>query len=158
MPLEFTATDDVAVALAEVEYRVNRGDPAREPIAATGYKTRRPRPRTRSAWRGKVKPGDVVEYRIRVDDNLPPEFGGPHVVYYPADHALVLHVASDKEILALRDDINAAPRQDQGRPQGGGARRLQDAQRLARPPGPDEGPGRGGQGPEKGEHGHRNST
>ena len=107
VPLEFTATDDVAVALAEVEYRVNRGDPARDPIAATGYKNRVASVKDAFSLGGKVKPGDVVEYRIRVTDNLPPEFGGPHVVYYPADHSLVLHVASDKEILALRDDINA---------------------------------------------------
>ena len=39
-------------------------------------------------------------------DNLPPEFGGPHVVYFPADHALMLRIASDKEIVALRDEIN----------------------------------------------------
>ena len=48
----------------------------------------------------------MVEYRLRISDNLPPEFGGPHVVYYPADHALTLRVATDKEILALRDEIN----------------------------------------------------
>ena len=55
----------------------------------------------------KARPGDVIEYRIRVTDNLPPEFGGPHVVYYPADHALTLHVATDKEITALMGDIYA---------------------------------------------------
>ena len=108
VPLEFSATDDVAVAMAEVEYRVNQRDPVREPIAATGLKT--PQgvvAKNAFTLAGKVKPGDVVEYRLRVTDNLPPEFGGPHVVYYPADHALVLHVATDKEILALHDDINS---------------------------------------------------
>ena len=55
----------------------------------------------------KARPGDVIEYRIRVTDNLPPEFGGPHVVYYPADHALTLRIATDKEIAALMGDIYA---------------------------------------------------
>ncbi len=150
VPLEFTATDDVAVALAEVEYRVNRGDPIRDPIAATGYKNRQASAKDTFNLGGKVKPGDLVEYRIRVTDNLPLEFGGPHVVYYPADHALVLHVASDKEILALRDDINARLEKIKEDTQSGGARRLQDAQRLARPSRPHERPGRSGQGPEKG--------
>src|SRR5262249_53571194 len=40
-------------------------------------------------------------------DNLPPEFGGPHIVYFPTDRWLNLHIATDKEILALRDDINS---------------------------------------------------
>ena len=75
----------------------------------TGLKTREARRRKTGVlpWRGKVQPGDVVEYRLRVTDNLPPEFGGPHVVYYPADHALTLRIATDKEIVALMDDIYA---------------------------------------------------
>ena len=111
VPLEFTAADDVAVASAEVEYRVNQGDPVREAIAATGLKTReasdeRERPEYLRTWRGKSSRAMWLEYRLRISDNLPAEFGGPHVVYYPADHALTLRVATDKEILALRDEIN----------------------------------------------------
>ncbi len=110
VPLEFTAVDDVAVASAEVEYRVNQGEPVREPVAVTGLNTREASTKEKDqsvfALAGKVKPGDVVEYRLRVSDNFPPEFGGSHVVYYPADHALTLRVATDKEILALRDEIN----------------------------------------------------
>ena len=110
VPVEFTAVDDVAVASAEVEYRVNRGESAREPIAVTGLKTReastKGKDQSKFALAGKVQPGDFVEYRLRVCDNLPPEFGGPHVVYYPEDHALTLRVATEKEILALRDEIN----------------------------------------------------
>ena len=110
VPLEFAAADDVAVASAEVEYRVNQGDPIREAIAATGIKTREASAKGKDhnvfALAGKVGPGDVLEYRLRISDNLPPEFGGPHVVYYPADHALTLRVATDKEIFALRDEIN----------------------------------------------------
>jgi hypothetical protein len=110
VPLEFTAADDVAVASAEVEYRVNQGEPIREPIAVTGLKTRETATKGKDlsmfALAGKVQPGDVLEYRLRISDNLPPEFAGPHVVYYPADHVLTLRVATDKEILALRDEIN----------------------------------------------------
>ena len=110
VPLEFTAADDVALASAEVEYRVNHGNPLREPVAVTGLKTRQVLTQVKDqstfALAGKVQPGDVVEYRLRISDNLPPEFGGPHVVYYPADHVLMLRVATDKEILAFRDEIN----------------------------------------------------
>ncbi len=116
-------------------------NPVREPIAATGYKNRVASVKDAFSLGGKVKPGDVVEYRIRVTDNLPPEFGGPHVVYYPADHSLVLHVASDKEILALRDDINARLEKikEDLKAEERGVYKAQ--QRLARPAGPDEGPG-----------------
>ncbi len=110
VPLEFTAADDVAVASAEVEYRVNQGDPLREPVAMTGLKTRdastQVKDKSTFALAGKVRPGDVLEYRLRISDNLPPEFGGPHTVYYPVDHSLMLRVATDKEILAFRDEIN----------------------------------------------------
>jgi hypothetical protein len=110
VPLEFTAADDVAVASADVEYRVNHGESIREAVEVTGLKTREATTKGKDlstfALAGKVQPGDFVEYRLRVCDNLPPEFGGPHVVYYPEDHALTLRVATDKEILALRDEIN----------------------------------------------------
>jgi hypothetical protein len=107
VPLAFFATDDVAVAAAELEYRINGADPVRAPIAATGFQTKEASLKDAFDLAGKVNPGDRIEYRIRVADNLPPEFGGPHVVYYPSDHALVLHVATDKEIIALRDDVNS---------------------------------------------------
>src|SRR5262249_2944055 len=60
---------------------------------------------------GKVKEGDRVQYRIRYQDNLPREFGGPHVLYYPADRWLELGVVQagksfkEKEILTQRDAI-----------------------------------------------------
>jgi hypothetical protein len=106
VPLEFAVGDDVAVAGAEVEYRVNKQEPARDPIALTGQKTREATSKDAFALSGKVHPGDTVDYRIRVSDNLPPEFGGPHVIFFPADRWLSLRVATDKEIVALRDDIN----------------------------------------------------
>ncbi len=108
VPLEFGVADDVAVAKADVEYRVNRGAPALAPVAMTGLKTPKADAKTTFSLADvKARPGDVIEYRVRVTDNLPPEFGGPHVVYYPADRALTLRVATDQEIVALMGDIYA---------------------------------------------------
>src|SRR5436309_3381373 len=64
---------------------------------------------------GKVKPGDMLAYRIRVEDNRDvPEAGlKPQVSYYPSDRWLIIKVVSDakpireSEILAKRDDINS---------------------------------------------------
>src|SRR4029077_11000983 len=84
IPLEFMVGDDVAVAKAEVEYRVNHGDPALVAVHMTGLKTHEAISKDAFDLAGKVHPGAVVEYRIRATDNLPPEFGGPHVIYYPA--------------------------------------------------------------------------
>lgn len=108
VPLEFGVTDDVAVAKADVEYRVNRGAPTLNPVAMTGLKTSKADAKTAfSLTDVNARPGDLIEYRLRVTDNLPPEFGGPHVVYYPADHALTLRVATDKDINSLMGDIYA---------------------------------------------------
>ena len=119
-------TDDVAVALAEVEYRVNRGDPVREPIAATGYKNRVATAKETFGLAGKVKPGDMIEYRIRVSDNRPPEFGGPHVRLLPGRPrpGPARRQRQGDRRPARRNQ--RPPGKDQGGPQGGGARRLQD--------------------------------
>ncbi|HVS34911.1 MAG TPA: hypothetical protein VMS17_04975 [Gemmataceae bacterium] len=106
-PVDFTARDDVAVAQAAVEYRVNHAaDWVAEPIASNGYNSPQASGQALFSLAGKVKPGDVLEYRLRVTDNLPKEFGGPHVVYYPTE-PLVLHVPSALEIAVWHDDISS---------------------------------------------------
>jgi hypothetical protein len=106
IPMPFTATDDVAVAKAEFEYRLNDGDPVRKPIDLPAAGT----PEAVSRWAlrlsGEIQPGEAMSYRIRFEDNLPAEFGGPHVVYYPADRWLSLRLATEKELQALHDDLN----------------------------------------------------
>ena len=67
----------MAVAKADVEYRVNRGAPTLNPVAMTGLKTPKADAKTAfSLTDVKARPGDVIEYRIRVTDNLPPESAG----------------------------------------------------------------------------------
>ena len=55
VPLEFGVADDVAVAKADVEYRVNRRDAILEPITMTGLKTPTAEAKTSFALAGKVR-------------------------------------------------------------------------------------------------------
>src|SRR5262249_23076483 len=97
---------------AEVEYRVNDGPVQGEPIALEGQGARDAKGRHVFALSGKVKEGDEVHYRLRVWDNLPAQYGGPHVVHPPAARCLTLKAArqaerlKEQEILAQRDDVN----------------------------------------------------
>jgi hypothetical protein len=112
VPLEFEAADDIAVAGVELEYRVNEGVPVRKPLQLEGGNTPSAVARHVLDLAGKVQPDDRLSYRLRVTDNLPREFNGPHVVIYPADRWLTLQIGrpgdprQQQEILAQRDDIN----------------------------------------------------
>jgi hypothetical protein len=114
IPLELSLTDDVGIASAHVEYRVNDKPSRDEPINLEGPG------RTQAAARhvfqlgGKVKEGDTIRYRLRITDNCDvPEAGlKPHVVYHPTDRWLELHVVgqaqslAQQEIQSQRDEID----------------------------------------------------
>src|SRR5215831_15333893 len=110
--MEIAVADDVGVAGAEIEYQVNNGPVQREPIALQGADVREVRGSHLFSLMGKVKEGDEVRYRIRAADNFPAEFGGPHVIYHPAERWLTLKIARQaeplrqQEIVAQRDDVN----------------------------------------------------
>ncbi|HJT78000.1 MAG TPA: hypothetical protein VJ739_12425, partial [Gemmataceae bacterium] len=115
VPVAFTAADDVGVAEAAVEYRVNDGPAQTEPVALEGRGTQEASARHAFSLAGKVKEGDEVRYRIKVLDNrsLPEHKLGPQAVYYPEkDRWLTLKVARQaepvrqQEILAQRDEVN----------------------------------------------------
>jgi hypothetical protein len=114
IPLECDLADDVGVAKAEVEYRVNEGKPALEPFPLTGAGRLEASGQLAFALDGKtiVKDGDTLSYRLRVEDNFPKEVGGPHVVYFPPDRWLTLKVARqpgpvrEQEIAAQRDALD----------------------------------------------------
>jgi hypothetical protein len=129
--LKVGVEDRVGVGLADVEYRVNGGQPRVEPILdAKGALTASAEHVFRLA--GKVKDGDVVHFRVRAADNrrlargacrdahgraVPEGDLAPQVIYRPervrgADRWFVLRIDSRAEplprqgILAERDDIN----------------------------------------------------
>jgi hypothetical protein len=113
LPLEIHLADDIAVAGADLEYRVNTDKTIHEErIQLEGAGSREGIARHVLLLAGKVKSGDEVHYRIRYRDNLPREFAGPHVCYYPADNWMTLRIVAEggslreQEILARRDAIN----------------------------------------------------
>jgi hypothetical protein len=112
LPLEVRLGDDIGVAGAELEYRINDRQPQVEPLTLQGTNTREATGALVFSLAGKVKEDDEVAYRFRAVDNLPGEYQGPHVVYYPADRWLRLKIArrgesvKDREVLAQRDEIN----------------------------------------------------
>jgi hypothetical protein len=111
LPLEVHLGDDIGVAAAYLEYKVNGGEAAREPIVLQGAGTQDASGKHLFLLADKVQEGDEIQYRIRAEDNLPTEFGGPHVIYHPADRWLRLKVVrqaeplQQQEILAQRDDV-----------------------------------------------------
>ncbi|HWG43712.1 MAG TPA: hypothetical protein VN688_13070 [Gemmataceae bacterium] len=112
VPLELEATDDIAVAGVELEYRVNDGKAVRQPLTLQGGDTPSAVAKHFLELAGKVKEDDRVHYRFHVRDNLPKEYQGPHVIVYPPDRWLTLQVArhgaplKEQEILAQRKEIN----------------------------------------------------
>jgi hypothetical protein len=115
VPIEFTAADDVGVAEARVEYRVNGGPAQTESVVLKGAGKQEASARHLFELAGKVKEGDEVRYRLKVLDNrsLPEQKLGPQAVTYPEkDRWLVLKVARQaepvrqQEIVAQRDEIN----------------------------------------------------
>jgi hypothetical protein len=112
VPMEARLADDVGVAGAEVVYRVNGEKQTHaEPFVLEGGNAREATARHQFLLAGKVKEGDEIAYRIRYRDNLPAKFGGPHVLYHPADRWLKLTILKqsgsikEQEILAQRDAI-----------------------------------------------------
>src|SRR5581483_9901187 len=112
LPLEITAGDDIGVARADLEYRVNGEDVQTEAMTLVGANRQEATAMHVFQLAAKVKEGDEISYRLRIQDNLPAEYGGPHTIYYPADRWLKLKVAKQaaplrqQEIIAQRDDIN----------------------------------------------------
>jgi hypothetical protein len=112
IPLEIEAADDIAVAGVELEYRINEGKAVRQPLDLQGGNTPSAIARHVFELAGKVKEDDRFSYRFHINDNLPKEFKGPHVIVYPADHWLTMKIArrgaplNEQEILAQRDEIN----------------------------------------------------
>ncbi len=111
LPLEIRLADDIAVAGAELEYRVdNEPNPHVEPMALEG--SREAVGKLNFSLAGKVKVGQELHYRIRFRDNFPKEFGGPHVGYHPAEGWLKLRIVAEggslkeQDIRARRDEIN----------------------------------------------------
>jgi hypothetical protein len=111
LPLEVRLADDVAVAGADLEYRVNGGDIQVEPLVLNGANSREAVGQIVFQLAAKVKEDDEVAYRFRARDNLPKEFDGPHTVYFPAETWLHLKVArkgqplKPQEIASQRDEI-----------------------------------------------------
>lgn len=114
IPLDLAVTDDYGVAKAELEYRINDGPVQREAIVLTGLGTTAASGRHPFPLAGKVKDGDTLSYRLRVEDNRSvPEAGlGPNVAYYPRDGRwCILHVSAraeplrEQEVASQRDDI-----------------------------------------------------
>lgn len=111
VPLEARLADDIAVAGADLEYRVNDEKELREERVAVDA-GREVVVKHSFILAGKVKAGDEVHYRLRYRDNLPKEFGGPHVCYHPAEGWLKLRIVAEggslkeQEILARRDAVN----------------------------------------------------
>src|SRR5262249_28477766 len=110
--MECALTDDVGIARAELEYRINNGDPIREPVKLTGTGRLEASSQTLFALDGKVKEGDTFTYRLRVEDNFPKALNGPHVIYAPEDRWLNLKVAKqttplrEQEIADQRDALD----------------------------------------------------
>src|SRR5262249_431579 len=115
VPIRFSATDDVAVSKAAIEYRINEGKKVlSDPVKLRGEGGRQASAEHNFVLAGKVKPGDPVAYRIRVEDNRDiPEFKpGPQASFYPEDRWLLIKVVDnakplrEQEIVAQRDDLN----------------------------------------------------
>jgi hypothetical protein len=111
LPLAVVVSDDVGVAKVELEYRAEDGPITREGVALRGANTRRAQGRHVFELAGKVGARQHLYYRLRAEDNLPAEYGGPHVVTHPADGWLMLRVADEgqtlreKAIAVRRDEL-----------------------------------------------------
>jgi hypothetical protein len=114
VPINLELADDFGIDKAEVEYRVNNGPVAFDPIELWGQGGREAQAQHQFALGGKVKDGDTIAYRIKLQDNRRvPEAGlTPNVTYYPAEgwrsltisrHAVSLR---EQEIQAAHDSLN----------------------------------------------------
>jgi hypothetical protein len=88
VPIHARLNDDVGTGSLYVEYyRVGRDLPDKQietvsvPLVGAGKMS------ATANWEwnlsGKVKDGETVFYRLRGQDDLPSDFGGPHLTYYP---------------------------------------------------------------------------
>jgi len=123
--LDFRLKDDVGVQRADLEYfRVGRTQRDKEvsvesiPLAERGALESAGRLEFHLA--GRFQDGDEVYYRLRGQDGLPTNLGGPNVAYYPTplwyypvDRWLKFKVIGQgnnqkqQDILADRDDLNS---------------------------------------------------
>jgi hypothetical protein len=120
LSLDVALTDDVSVESLGVEYRVNKGPSAFEPITLKGKGNQQAAGQHRFLLAGKVKDGDELSYRLKATDNrrVPEVALEPNVAYYPPEAEpgkprwRTLKVAQQapllgqQETLARRDDIN----------------------------------------------------
>jgi hypothetical protein len=111
LPLEIMVGDDVGVACVDLEYTVNNGALKTEALALAGANRQETTAKHVFQLAGKVQEGDDVSYRLRIQDNLPEEYGGPNTIYYPTGRWLSLKIARkatplrEQEIVAQRDDL-----------------------------------------------------
>ena len=118
IPLRFKARDDIAVQKAAVIYQVVRDgqpltpEPVEQAIELKGAGTPEAVSDALFSLAGKTMQGDQLLYRVRVQDNRPPQFGGPQSVLYPdGGRWMKLNVKQQaapldqQEILAQAKDI-----------------------------------------------------
>jgi hypothetical protein len=113
VPINVELADDFGIEKAGVEYRVNNGSPAFDHITLWGEGGREAQAQHVFTLSGKVKDGDSIAYRLKVQDNRRvPEAGlTPNVTYYPPEgwrHLTISRQAvglREQEIVAARDSI-----------------------------------------------------
>ncbi|HTK78048.1 MAG TPA: hypothetical protein VL371_22470 [Gemmataceae bacterium] len=114
VPLDVTIADDLGVASAELEYRINDGVVQHEQIPLAGQGTKTASGQLGLKLAGRVRDGDTVQYRLRAADtrNIPELNLGPNVVVFPPNERWCeLRVSAqaapvrEQEVDAQRDDI-----------------------------------------------------
>jgi hypothetical protein len=115
LPLEARLADDVAVAEAALEYRIDDAaeeSAKREALPLVGAGQRESTIKHMFMLASKVSPGQTLHYRLRYQDNRPAEFGGPNVKYHPEKGWLQLKIVAqgasprEEDITAQRDALN----------------------------------------------------
>jgi hypothetical protein len=114
VPLEMTIADDLGVASAELEYRINDGPVQRELVPLAGQGTRTAIGQLSFKLAGRVRDGDTASYRLRATDtrNIPEINLGPNVVTFPPNERWCeLRVSKqaapvrEQEVDAQRDSV-----------------------------------------------------
>ncbi|HUR53611.1 MAG TPA: hypothetical protein VMZ71_05750, partial [Gemmataceae bacterium] len=118
VPITLTATDDLAVAKAEIEYAVgaSNANTVRIPMPLAGLGTPRAQGRFVFDLAGKGSEGEVIRFRVRVADNRhldAPKLDPQEAVYPPTGWAELKLSASappleHQEIVGQRDAFRAA--------------------------------------------------
>ena len=115
VPIQARLADDIAVSAAAVQYRVNDDSALCEEALPFAPSATPQEVMTQHALvlGSQLKPGDVVSYRIRFQDNRPEALGGPNVCYYPANGWLQVRIARnwqslrETEIQARKNEMDA---------------------------------------------------